>query len=114
MAKGGDVVHQRGMMLGGVRRHEAKPREPTRCAGWRMPGPPSGAAGGLSRFCFMPSDAAKHHAALMDDVTAFRHYIATERGMASNTVLAYGRDLDRFAAWVTNGGLSDYLHPSVR
>ncbi len=62
----------------------------------------------------MPSAAAKHHAALMDDVTAFRHYIATERGMAVNTVLAYGRDLDRFAAWVTTGGLADYLHPTVR
>jgi integrase/recombinase XerD len=62
----------------------------------------------------MPSDAAKHQAALMDDVTAFRHYIASERGMAANTVLAYGRDLDRFAAWVTTGELSDYLRPSVR
>jgi integrase/recombinase XerD len=62
----------------------------------------------------MPSEAAKPNAALTDDVTAFRHYIATERGMAANTVLAYGRDLDRFAGWVMNGGLADYLHPTVR
>jgi integrase/recombinase XerD len=34
--------------------------------------------------------------------------------MAANTVLAYGRDIERFAAWVADGGLSDYLHPSVR
>jgi integrase/recombinase XerD len=34
--------------------------------------------------------------------------------MAANTVLAYGRDLERFALWVANGGLEDYLQPSVR
>ena len=32
--------------------------------------------------------------------------------MADNTVLAYGRDLDRFAGWVAGGGLADYLHPA--
>jgi integrase/recombinase XerD len=37
-----------------------------------------------------------------------------ERGMAENTVLAYGRDLDRFSLWVASGGLSDYLHPTLR
>lgn len=62
----------------------------------------------------MPINAAKPNAAIADDVTAFRNYISTERGMAANTVLAYGRDLDRFAGWVTNGGLPNYLHPTVR
>jgi integrase/recombinase XerD len=62
----------------------------------------------------MPSDAAQHYAALCDDLTAFRHYLQAERGLAANTVLAYGRDLDRFALWVAGGGLADYLRPSVR
>jgi len=56
------------------------------------------------------SDAA----ALADDLAAFRHYIKAERGLAVNTELAYGRDLDRFAAWVAGGGLADYLRPTVR
>ena len=47
--------------------------------------------------------------ALSDDVQAFRHYIQAERGMAANTLLAYGRDLDRYAGWVAGGGLPDYL-----
>jgi integrase/recombinase XerD len=34
--------------------------------------------------------------------------------MAENTVLAYGRDLDRFALWSAGGNLADYLHPTVR
>ena len=34
--------------------------------------------------------------------------------MAANTVLAYGRDLARFALWVSGGGLEDYLQPSAR
>lgn len=52
--------------------------------------------------------------ALSDDLAAFHHYIRAERGMAANTVLAYRRDLDRFAGWVADCGLADYLHPSVR
>src|SRR5260370_23835904 len=79
-----------------------------------MHAPPTRRSGWVLEVCSMPYDDAKHHAALMDDVTAFRHYIAGERGMAATTVLAYGRDLDRFAAWVTTGGLADYLHPTVR
>ena len=34
--------------------------------------------------------------------------------LALNTLLAYGRDLDRFADWVAGGGLSDYLKPNLR
>jgi integrase/recombinase XerD len=62
----------------------------------------------------MPSDTARRYLELTDDVKAFRHYLQAERGMAENTVLAYGRDLDRFAQWVAGGGLADYLNPTVR
>src|SRR5436190_4586163 len=62
----------------------------------------------------MPSDRAARYAALADDLQAFRHYLQSERGLAANTLLAYGRDLDRFAGWVAGGGLADYLHPTIR
>jgi len=62
----------------------------------------------------MTTERAAHYAALVDDIQAFRHYIQSERGMAVNTLLAYGRDLDRFALWVTRGELSDYLRPSLK
>ena len=50
---------------------------------------------------------------LVEDIKAFRHYQQAERGMASNTVLAYGRDLERFCAWAAAGALNDPLRPSV-
>lgn len=50
---------------------------------------------------------------LNDDVQAFRNYIRAERGLAANTLLAYGRDLDRFSLWAAQG-LNDYLHPTLR
>jgi integrase/recombinase XerD len=62
----------------------------------------------------MSTDRAAHYTALADDVKAFGHYIQAERGLAENTLLAYGRDLDRFALWVAGGGLSDYLTPTLR
>jgi integrase/recombinase XerD len=62
----------------------------------------------------MSSDAARQFAALSEDLTAFRNYMTAERGMAKNTVLAYGRDLDRFAGWVAEGALGDYLRPGLR
>ncbi len=34
--------------------------------------------------------------------------------MAVNTVMAYGRDLERFSAWVGDGGLKNYLAPKLR
>ena len=40
---------------------------------------------------------------LRDDIQAFRHYLRAERGLADNTLLAYGRDLDRFAGWADDG-----------
>lgn len=58
--------------------------------------------------------SASQQSALRDDVAAFRHYLQAERGVANNTVLAYGRDLERFARWAADGGLPDYLNPSVR
>ena len=62
----------------------------------------------------MPFDAPGEHSTLASDVSAFQNYLRAERGMAVNTVLAYGRDLDRFAAWVAESGLGNYLKPSVR
>ena len=57
---------------------------------------------------------SSHVAALHADLTAFRDYLAAERGMAKNTVLAYQRDLARYEIWVVNDGLPNYLKPSVR
>jgi integrase/recombinase XerD len=62
----------------------------------------------------MPSERAGQFSALTDDVQAFRNYIQAERGLAGNTLLAYGRDLDRFAGWVAGGGLTSYLNPTLR
>jgi integrase/recombinase XerD len=62
----------------------------------------------------MPSERAAQYTALADDIQAFRHYIQAERGLAANTLLAYGRDLDRFAQWVAGGGLASYLAPTLR
>lgn len=62
----------------------------------------------------MAGDRAGQYAALTDDLTAFRNYLQAERGLADNTLLAYGRDLDRYAQWFAGGGLEDYLTPSLR
>jgi integrase/recombinase XerD len=62
----------------------------------------------------MPSNRAAQLTALNDDVQAFRQYIQAERGLAHNTLLAYGRDLTRFAGWVAGGGLASYLAPTLR
>ena len=62
----------------------------------------------------MSAERSAHYTALADDVKAFGHYIQAERGLAANTLLAYGRDLDRFALWVAGGGLANYLAPTLR
>jgi integrase/recombinase XerD len=62
----------------------------------------------------MPGDRAGHYAALADDITAFHHYLQAERGLAANTLVAYGHDLDRYSQWVAGGGLEDYLTPTLR
>jgi integrase/recombinase XerD len=67
--------------------------------------------------CARIGDAAmssKNLAALQTDLTAFRDYLAAERGMAGNTVLAYQRDLIKYRDWIAGGALADYLKPSVR
>src|SRR5262249_28244845 len=61
----------------------------------------------------MLSDAARHYSALQEDLTAFRHYLQSERGLAANTVLAYDPHPDRFSRWVAGGGLADYLRPTI-
>jgi integrase/recombinase XerD len=48
------------------------------------------------------------------DLKAFQQYLQAERGLAKNTVLAYGRDLERFGQWVQEGGLKDYRSPTIR
>ena len=53
-------------------------------------------------------------AELQSDIGAFRHYLQSERGMADNTVQAYGRDLDRFATWAALVRLSDYTKPTLK
>src|SRR3712207_3866045 len=50
---------------------------------------------------------------LADDIAAFGQYIRAERGLADNTLLAYGRDLERFRLWAEHGGVADYLHPTL-
>ncbi|MCX7701862.1 MAG: site-specific tyrosine recombinase XerD [Gemmataceae bacterium] len=50
---------------------------------------------------------------LHQDIKAFQHYLSTERGAATNTLLAYGRDLERFAQWVAEGQLRDYRQPTL-
>jgi integrase/recombinase XerD len=51
---------------------------------------------------------------LRSDLSAFRNYLTAERGVAANTVAAYGRDLDRFAAWAELVKLPDYTNPTLR
>lgn len=52
-------------------------------------------------------------AELSADVSAFKNYLTTERGMSENTVLAYGRDLARFVGWAERQKLPDHLHPEL-
>jgi integrase/recombinase XerD len=53
-------------------------------------------------------------AELQSDVGAFRHYLQSERGMADNTVQAYGRDLDRFANWAALVRYANYEKPTLK
>src|SRR5579862_2883781 len=68
----------------------------------------------IGKESIVPSERTAHYSALADDIQAFRHYIQSERGLAENTLLAYGRDLDRFSLWVAGGGLANYLAPTIR
>jgi integrase/recombinase XerD len=53
-------------------------------------------------------------AELQSDIGAFRHYLQSERGMADNTVQAYGRDLERFANWAALIRFTGYGKPSLK
>ena len=53
-------------------------------------------------------------AELHSDIGAFRHYLQSERGLADNTVQAYGRDLDRFAKWCGLVRYTDYSAPTLK
>jgi integrase/recombinase XerD len=57
---------------------------------------------------------AAHDAALAGEINSFKHYLQAERGLAKNSILAYGRDLERFQLWALGGGLKDHLKPTVR
>ena len=53
-------------------------------------------------------------AELNSDIGAFRHYLQSERGMADNTVQAYGRDLERFQNWCALVRYHEYTAPTLR
>jgi len=50
---------------------------------------------------------------LSEELTAFREYLRAERGMADNTVISYGHDLERFAEWVALGRMRDFRKPTL-
>lgn len=50
---------------------------------------------------------------LLADISAFKQYLTSERGLSENTVLAYGRDLARFVGWAEGVKLDDHLRPSL-
>jgi len=54
-----------------------------------------------------PSPVPIPPASLADDLAAFRAFLQNERGVAANTLMAYTRDLRRFAAWCDDRGVSD-------
>lgn len=49
---------------------------------------------------------------LLADLAAFNQYLTSERGLSENTVLAYGRDLTRFAVWAAGVRLN-HLDPKL-
>jgi integrase/recombinase XerD len=61
-----------------------------------------------------PRDADPALQELFADLAAFRAYIKSERGLAANTLLAYGRDLDRFARWFAAARPGDHRRLSVQ
>jgi integrase/recombinase XerD len=50
---------------------------------------------------------------LTEEIAAFRSYLRAERGMADNTVISYGHDLERFAEWFAGGRMRDFRKPTL-
>ena len=50
---------------------------------------------------------------LESDIACYCSYLRAERGLAENTLLAYRADLARFARWVADSALPDYLRPTI-
>jgi integrase/recombinase XerD len=48
-------------------------------------------------------------AELREDLRAFRQYLRSERGAATNTLLAYARDLEHFAGWLVESNTRTHL-----
>lgn len=48
------------------------------------------------------------------DAAAFLAYLQNERRLSKNTLLAYGRALQQFDAWIQAGGMENHLRPSTR
>lgn len=44
---------------------------------------------------------------MRDGIAGYVDHVAVERGLSANTVAAYRRDLDRYARWCDNRGLTD-------
>src|SRR5688500_3937668 len=61
----------------------------------------------------MAARTASPTSELRQDLKACHQYLQAERGLAKNTRLAYGRDLERFAPWAQHGGLKNCLQPTV-
>ncbi|MGL6073251.1 MAG: site-specific tyrosine recombinase XerD [Fimbriiglobus sp.] len=51
---------------------------------------------------------------LVSDIHAFRDYMKAERGMANNTLLAYVRDLERYAEWAGTVKLETIEKPTLK
>ncbi len=60
------------------------------------------------------SSEAGESSSLNQDLLEFRGYLQSERGMAANTLLAYGRDLEHFARWFLESGQEDHLRLTVK
>jgi integrase/recombinase XerD len=50
---------------------------------------------------------------LAEEIAAFRSYLRAERGMADNTVVSYGHDLERFAEWFAGGRMRAFRKPTL-
>ncbi len=81
--------------------------------------PPTNAKGPVVRSAqrLRPAESEKAPSAglleYQSDVAAFRAYLTAERGLSSNTLQAYMRDLGHFEEWFASAGLASHLRPSL-